>query len=311
MKEYPKVSVVTPSYNSAEYIEQTILSVLSQNYPNLEHLVMDGGSKDGTRAILEKYPHLTWVSEPDKGQSDALNKGFKKADGAYIGWLNADDLYEPGMLHEAVQYLEDHPEIDMLYTDLHIIDEQGERIGFTAGKPFDIMELLVSNPVKQPTLLMRQRVMQTLGGLDEKYHYVMDREFWLRMGLKGFRVVYLPGKTFASFRLCQGTKTFEHTPRFREEWIAIIEKAYANEPWFKEIPQQAKQAALNKNYAALSLALMNEAYNNRSRLKGLKHAMGAWKADPSLAANRGFWNQMISGFLGVDYDRTKKFRKAI
>ena len=91
--ELPKISIVTPSYNSAKFIEDCIQSVLKQNYPNFEHIVIDGGSTDGTVEILKQYPHLKWISEPDEGQSDALNKGFKMAEGDILGWLNADDVY--------------------------------------------------------------------------------------------------------------------------------------------------------------------------------------------------------------------------
>ncbi len=104
-QSYPKISIVTPSYNSAEFIEDCIQSVLKQNYPNFEHIIIDGGSTDGTVEILKKYPHLKWISEPDEGQSDALNKGFKKAEGDIIGWLNSDDVYLPGTFNKVADIL--------------------------------------------------------------------------------------------------------------------------------------------------------------------------------------------------------------
>ncbi|MBT7818335.1 MAG: glycosyltransferase, partial [Chloroflexi bacterium] len=131
MKNQPLVSIITPSYNQAEYLEKTITSVLGQTYPNIEYIIIDGGSEDGSKEIIEKYQKKIkyWVSEPDQGQTDAINKGFAKANGEILAWLNSDDTYEPHAVAEAVTYLLEHPEIGLVYGDTDFIDAQDRKIG--------------------------------------------------------------------------------------------------------------------------------------------------------------------------------------
>src|SRR5262245_56312998 len=129
--DLPLVSIITPSFNQARYIEATIQSVLSQDYPNIEYLIIDGGSTDGTVEIIKKHEGRLawWVSEQDKGQTDAINKGFARAGGQILAWLNSDDTYEPGAISKAVRYLVDHPEMGMVYGDCNFINEEGHMIG--------------------------------------------------------------------------------------------------------------------------------------------------------------------------------------
>lgn len=306
--EYPLVSVVTPSYNTAQYIESTLHSVAIQDYPNIEHIIYDGGSKDGTIEILERFPKVDWVSEPDNGQSDALNKGFKKAKGKYIGWLNSDDLYTEGAVKKAVEYLESHPEVAMIYTDLNIIDEKDDIYGFTKGMEFSLESLLENNPVKQPTLFMRREVIDILKGVDVNLHFVMDRELWLRMVMKGFKIKYLPGWVNASFRLVKGTKTFEYTPKFRQEWYEVMLAAFESEPYFENVADSIKENALAVNRSTYHLSLMNKAFIEGKRIKGLNHAVKAYKANIRMKRNAGFYKQFLKGFFGLEIDRTKKFK---
>ena len=129
VRKGPLVSIVTPSYNHGRYIEETIQSVLNQDYPNLEYLVIDGGSSDNTVEILKKYEgRLTWISEKDRGQADAINKGFRMANGEILAWLNSDDTYLPGAVQHSVRYLEAHSEVAMLYGEGYHIDAEGEFI---------------------------------------------------------------------------------------------------------------------------------------------------------------------------------------
>lgn len=186
----PRISVITPSYNQAEFIEQTILSVLSQNYPHLEYLIIDGGSTDGTLDILRRYSgRLTWISEKDNGQAHAINKGLRVASGEILTYLNSDDLYEPGALHQVGAYFAAHPDAVCISGQCHNINEQGQIIrniisryknfwlrmgGYTA--------LLILNFISQPATFWRRRVVEQLGYLDESLHYTMDYEYWLRIG---------------------------------------------------------------------------------------------------------------------------------
>ena len=127
----PKISIITPSFNQSEFLEFTIQSVLSQDYPDLEYIIVDGGSTDGSLEIIKKYEDRLawWVSEKDQGQTDAINKGFARATGKYLAWLNSDDTYQPGALSKAAEYLESHPEVGLVYGETNYIDQDGRGIG--------------------------------------------------------------------------------------------------------------------------------------------------------------------------------------
>lgn len=304
----PLVSVVTPSFNTAEYIESTLKSVENQDYPNIEHIVYDGASDDETLEILRRYPKVDWVSEPDNGQSAALNKGFKKASGQYIGWLNSDDVYTEGAISRAVEYLECHTDVAMIYTDLNIIGEDDGVYGHTKGMEFSLKNLLVNNPVKQPTLLMRREVIDLLKGVDEDLHFVMDRELWLRMTIEGLKIKYIPNWVNASFRLVEGTKTFEYTPRFREEWFKVMRASFRNNSFFKGVEQSLMKRALRINRSAFHLSMMNKEFSKGEKIKGMRQAFRAMIANPSTLRNGGLYKQILLGFLGREIDRTQKFQ---
>ena len=133
MTDKPLVSVVTPCFNAARFIESTIKSVREQDYPFVQHVVVDGASDDGTLHILEQYPHLVWTSESDRGQSHALNKGFQRASGDIIGWLNADDVYQPRAISRAVEFLQDNPEVSFVYSDCLELDEHDAFVRIIKG----------------------------------------------------------------------------------------------------------------------------------------------------------------------------------
>lgn len=186
----PKISVVTVSYNQAEFIRENIETVLAQNYPNIEHLIIDGGSTDGTVEILKSYPHLNWVSEPDRGQTHALNKGFEKASGDIIAWLNSDDYYPEGVFYEVADKLKDK---SILIGACQVTGKSGEYKEFVpnvARSWFDVLKYWVffSSPA-QPSIFFKKDVLndfkikdQTY--LDEGLDFCMDYEFWLRIGKK-------------------------------------------------------------------------------------------------------------------------------
>jgi glycosyltransferase involved in cell wall biosynthesis len=188
--ELPKISIVTPSYNQGAFIEETIRSVLDQNYPNLEYIVMDGGSTDGTLEILHKYDgRIRWSSEKDHGQTDAINKGMGMASGEIRAYLNSDDLYQPGALLKVGQFFRDHPEAMWLSGRCQTIDAVGKEIRrpFTAYKHFwlglhSYHVLLVLNYVAQPATFWRRAAAERIGPLNETLFYTMDYEYWLRLG---------------------------------------------------------------------------------------------------------------------------------
>ena len=220
------VSVVTPSYNAVRFIAETIRSVQAQDYAPIEHIVMDGGSTDGTVELLRQYPHLKWISEPDRGQSDALNKGFKLAQGQFVGWLNADDTYNTGAVATAVKFLQTHPEVSIVYGDCAIIDEASRVTGLIATGAFSLAEQVLGNRIPQPSVFLRRSAVEASGGVNESLHYVMDYDLWLRLAAKGFKFAHVPG-VLANFRICAGTKSVAQAERFWPEIVRCYERFFA------------------------------------------------------------------------------------
>ncbi len=151
MAEFPLVSIVTPSFNQVAFLEQTIQSVLSQDYPNLEYWVVDGGSTDGSLAIIQRYADQLsgWLSEPDQGQGDAINKGFRRCQGEIVAWLNSDDIYRPGSIRRAVEVLQAHPEVGLAYSDVDSIDPQGEVFNRMTYAQWGLQDLMAFNMLGQ------------------------------------------------------------------------------------------------------------------------------------------------------------------
>jgi glycosyltransferase involved in cell wall biosynthesis len=210
----PKISVITPSYNSGRFIEQTIQSVLSQGYPNLEYLVMDGGSTDNTLEILQKYQgSVNWVSEKDRGQSHAINKGFALATGDVLAYLNADDIYEKGALHTVGKYFLNHPDAYWVTGRCKFIDPNGEEIRklATLYKYLWLLlgsykALMVTDYVSQPATFWHRNIIDRIGQFNETLHYAMDYDFSLRVG-KTFKLWRIR-QFLASYRIHRSSKTF-------------------------------------------------------------------------------------------------------
>ncbi|MCX6653741.1 MAG: glycosyltransferase family 2 protein [Candidatus Bathyarchaeota archaeon] len=180
----PLVSIVTPSYNHARFIEDTILSVMNQKYKNIEHLIFDGGSSDGTIEILKKYQslyNLKWVSEKDKGQSNALNKGFLATNGEIIGWLNSDDIYfNIDTISYVVEKFNDLPNVDLIYGNSAYVDENNKILKFRYSPKFNYNKLLKNCFILQPSVFFRKEVVKN-NILNENMHFAFDYEYWLRL----------------------------------------------------------------------------------------------------------------------------------
>jgi len=221
---WPKISIITPSYNQGQYLEETIRSVLLQGYPNYEYIVIDGGSSDDSLSILKKYSQFItkWTSEPDKGQSDAINKGFKLAKGEIVAWINSDDLYAQEAFSLIALHFAQNPNISMIYGDCEFIDEFGEKLSLCRSREFDIQKLVEDCYIPQPSVFFKETIFESLGYLDESLHYAMDYEYWIRIGLH-FNMQYIPF-TIAKFRLHSESKTISKNDLFVVDIFHIYEK---------------------------------------------------------------------------------------
>ncbi|MBZ0090652.1 MAG: glycosyltransferase [Sulfuricellaceae bacterium] len=205
----PKISIVTPSYNQAAYLEGTVRSVVEQGYPDLEYVVQDGGSKDGSVEILESYSDRLafWESNKDKGQTNAINLGFLHTSGEIMAYLNSDDMLLPGALAYVAAYFETHPDVDVVYGHRIIIDETDQEIGRWILPPHDNEVLSWADFIPQETLFWRRRVWDKIGGsLDESFHFAMDWDLLLRLRDSGAKFVRLP-RFLAAFRVHPQQKT--------------------------------------------------------------------------------------------------------
>jgi hypothetical protein len=205
----PRITIVTPSFRQAAFIERTILSVLGQDYPNVEYIVQDGGSEDGTRAILQRYaPRLaSWESRRDNGQAEAINRGFDRSTGEIMAWLNSDDILLPGALAYVAEYFRTHPRVDVIYGHRLCIDEADRHIGRWLMPPHDDRVLSWADFVPQETLFWRRRIWDKAGGrVDESFRFAMDWDLLLRFRDAGARFARVP-RFLGGFRIHQQQKT--------------------------------------------------------------------------------------------------------
>lgn len=217
----PLVSIVTPSYNQGRFLRRTIESVLNQTYPNIEFVVMDGGSTDESVEILQSYgDRFRWVSEPDKGQTNAINKGLATCSGTIQAYLNSDDTLEPDAVEKVVEFFEAHPDVDMIYGLADYIDPDDAYIGEYATADYSFDRLVDDCCVCQPAAFWRARVPATIGPFDESLNYTMDYDYWLRIGAQGLGVRHLPVK-LAHSRLYAETKTMSARGKIYAEIFEI------------------------------------------------------------------------------------------
>jgi glycosyltransferase involved in cell wall biosynthesis len=222
MADPPLLSVVTPSFNQARFLEATIQSVLSQNYPGLEYIIVDGGSTDGSVEIIRKYENKLawWISETDKGQTDALNKGFAHARGDVFAWLNSDDTYEPGALTAAAKVMQEYPQFGLIYGSANYINEAGQIIGRFPAAQTDYRRLRQGYVhVPQQASFFCGDLWRRLGPLDPSYYFAMDYDLWLRIAAHA-QIKYVP-QMWANFRLHTSGKTIAADERCWPEMIRI------------------------------------------------------------------------------------------
>lgn len=223
---WPKISIVTPSYNQAEFLERAIQSVLSQGYPNLEYMIIDGGSTDSSLDIIRKYEaHLCWVSERDRGQTDALRKGFERATGDILAWLNSDDTYAPGAFFKVAEAFREHPDADLVFGNYHWVDEQDAVLAEVRHTRFDFEAFIyLGGTIHQSAAFWTREAYWRVGGLDLSFEWSMDADLLARIASTGSAV--FARELLANFRQHAKTKTYRGLQMQQHEWEKRIQPRY-------------------------------------------------------------------------------------
>ena len=283
-RPWPRVSIVTPSYNQAQFIEETIRSVLLQGYPNLEYIVIDGGSTDGSVDIIRRYEHWLayWVSELDRGQSHAINKGWARARGDILAWLNSDDFYQPGAVQAAVRYLLDHPDVSMVYSDNFRCDVFGRPLGVYRSGPFDLRIALSGKGVhiSQPTTFIRREILERIGPVEESLHLAMDADLFFRIASVG-KLGYIPNRVLATGRIHQSAKTWALALRYANEAIEVKQRLFAQPGLPQEIAQLADVAYAQAHFSR------SHTYSRAGEIRqAAKHLWQSFRLKPMVVLGR-------------------------
>lgn len=273
--DWPKISIVTPSYNQSQFIEETIRSVLLQGYPNIEYIIIDGGSTDNTIEVIKKYQQYIayWVSEPDNGQSHALNKGFIRATGSLIGWQNSDDFYYPMAFQYAAKALQDHAEYDVFYGSRNYLNLNGD------GKvtndihmsSFNLEEMIPNANISNQSLFFKKHIFQDGNFVDTTFEHCMDHEFFWRLIFKGYRFVFVP-EICGSYRLQPECKGNQSDNRWLVDTVKICKTVYKNTELSPSVRKKAWQflrGTCLDNYGKLRLELFRESLYDLISLSGI------------------------------------------
>jgi hypothetical protein len=226
----PGLCVITPSFRQGRFIKRTIDSVLSQGV-ECDYVVVDGGSDDETVDILKSYgERLRWVSEPDRGQSHAINEGLRMTDAEIICWLNSDDLYFPGTLPRIQQFFAERPEIDMVYGRAHYIDADDRWIEDYGTEAWNFDRLQLTCHLCQPATFFRRRLIDRVGPIDETLNYCMDYELWIRVAQAGLPVAYLDDGVLAGSRMHEAAKTVSLRTPAQTEILSMLKRRLGSVP---------------------------------------------------------------------------------
>ncbi len=292
----PLVSIVTPSYNQAPYLEQTIRSVLGQDYPHLEYLVIDGGSTDDSVEIIRKYAKPLesgrllpsaqqqadnqqqaaglqnrtieyWVSEKDRGQAEAINKGLARAKGDILAWLNSDDYYLPGTISAVVKCFQENPDVVMVYGDMLAVDGDGQTINILKYKQLSLEDLLCFQIIGQPSVFFRRPAFERTGPVEPTFHFMLDHQLWIRLAQQG-RILHVP-QVWSAARYHPAAKNRARAAEFGREAFRVLD-------WAKQQPGLAETVSSVRG-ARRALAAANR-YDARYLLDGGQPAaaLGAW-----------------------------------
>lgn len=279
------IALVTPSLNQAGFLRETIDSVLHQEYPALDYLVVDGGSSDGSLAVMRSYgERLRWLSEPDSGQSAAINKGWRLTQGEIVGWVNSDDRLEAQALTHVANFFEANPTVDLVYGDCHWINANSQITGSYPACPYDYTRLVVEalNFIPQPATFFRRSLLESVGAIDESLHFTMDYDYWLRAGLR-HRGAYLP-VYLAALRRHGGAKSIAQLGRFAAENVRIFERLLA-QPDLPPAVAAQRRLALSNVYQRAADSSFWAAEVGKAR----RYAWQAWRCRPLRLRSLWFW----------------------
>ncbi len=276
----PLVSVVTPSYNQAAFLAHTLRSVLGQDYPRVEYIVVDGGSTDGSVEVLRRYaPRLAWwVSEPDAGQADALRKGFARARGDILAWLNSDDMYAPGAIAAAVRALQAHPRAGWVVGDALSIDAAGRPFHHHHGGPWALPALMTLHILPQPAVFFRRAAYEQAGGVDPSFRFLMDHHLWLRMARDWGPPVYVP-QVWAFARYHPQAKNLAQAAGFGAEALRLA-RWLSTDPTFAAVYRRHARAV----WAAAHRFAARYWLDGGHPWRALAHYARAWWLHPPTAA---------------------------
>ncbi len=294
MTAQPLVSVITPSYNQAPFLEATIRSVLEQDYPRVEYIVCDGGSTDGSVDIIRRYESRIawWCSERDAGQSSAINKGFGRATGDVVAWLNSDDCYVAGAISAAVEALATRRDAGLVYGELDLIDSGGRRVGrFRTGRYTFADQLTQRVTIPQPSSFWRMEVVRAVGGVREDLHYAMDYEYWIRIGRR-FPIVSIP-RVLAQFRVSEAQKGSAQCAKWGPEFVRILDDLYLRHGEAPDLaPLRASAYAGAYLHGAIWFLAAGETTVARQWLAR------AYRTDPAVLGEREWWTAGARTLLG-------------
>lgn len=297
------VSIVTPNFNMAEFLEETILSVLNQDYPHIEYIVIDGGSTDGSIDIIRKYEDRIayWVSERDSGAAEAINKGWRRCTGELLWMLPSDDVLPTGSISSTVKYLHENPDIDFVYGDCYVIDAEGRALAVEHYSEFDLLRFITGLGItgldgRQPCMqgsLMRRRILQEVGYLDEDLYRGNDLDYCIRIGLH-HRFGYLP-EPLGCMRAHPGSPTFSGALGhiFACDIIRIYHKLYSRPDLPQELARIERKAWAGAHHAAAGSYFRG----NHSR-RVLDHLLSAGRLDPSRLFMWSFVRLFLTALLG-------------
>jgi glycosyltransferase involved in cell wall biosynthesis len=300
----PVVSVITPTYNQAGFLRDTIESVLSQDYTAIEYQIIDDGSTDDTPKILTEYEGRAWIERHEnRGQTPTINKGWERAQGEILTWLNSDDTFLPGAVTAAVDYLQKHPDVGIVFGDTLFTDEHGAPLNRSPDRSGFSYESFVrdcENPIPQPSAFIRRSVIDDIGMLDPKFYYFMDWDFWLRAGVN-HRIEYIP-ELWSTYRLHSESKTVAQANKAAPELEYMYKKFFADQNLPDRIRELEKHAMVNMLFTTAGYYITAE---NRKAA-----TQTAWRAlcqAPGMFYRPGFVHKLFYCFYGSSslYQRSR------